>query len=276
MEKTLLKSRRRSKLRVILGSAYYCLRRYLVWWSGRYKFAAQHKELIPGQPWFCHATPLLRPLKEVEMYLQHNKITNLKIAVEKVNQVILYPGETFSYWRLIGRPSRRKGYLPGMILKNGGFQPGTGGGLCQLSNLIYWMTLHTPLTVVERHRHSYDVFPDVDRRQPFGSGATCHYNYLDLIIRNDTVHPFQLLVEVTEDHLEGRWVSAAENKYKYEVYEGEHRIEQEFWGGYSRHNVLRRGIIDEAGNLVEEQYITENHSLMMYNPLLEWAGFPGE
>ena len=46
----------------------------------------------------------------------------------------------------------------------------TGGGLCQLSNLIYWMTLHTPLTITERYRHSYDVFPDSNRTQPFGSG----------------------------------------------------------------------------------------------------------
>ncbi|MEL7623215.1 MAG: VanW family protein [Clostridiales bacterium] len=263
------KSLRRSKLRLVLGSAYYCLRRYLVWRSGQYKFAGQHEGENLEKIWFCHATPLLRQLKDVEMYLQYNKITNLKIAVQKVNQVILYPGETFSYWRLIGRPSRKKGYLPGMVLKNGSFEPGTGGGLCQLSNLIYWMTLHTPLTVVERHRHSYDVFPDVNRRQPFGSGATCHYNYLDLMIRNDTAQPFQLFVRVTADHLEGCWAGAVENKYKYEVYEGEHRIEQELWGGYSRHNVLRRRILDAEGGLVEDQYITENHSLMMYNPLLE-------
>ena len=39
------------------------------------------------------------------------------------------------------------------------------------------MTLHTPLQVTERYRHSYDVFPDADRKLPFGSGATCAYNY---------------------------------------------------------------------------------------------------
>lgn len=38
-----------------------------------------------------------------------------------------------------------------------------GGGLCQLSNLIFWMTFHTPLTVTERYRHSHDVFPDANR-----------------------------------------------------------------------------------------------------------------
>lgn len=101
-----------------------------------------------------------------------------------------------SYWYLIGKPTAGKGYLPGMILRNGGYLAATGGGLCQLSNLIYWMTLHTPLTVVERHRHGYDVFPDANRTQPFGSGATCFYPYLDLMIRNDTQDTYQMRVRV--------------------------------------------------------------------------------
>lgn len=63
---------------------------------------------------------------------------------------VLRPGEVFSYWKLIGKPARRKGYLDGMVLKSGAFHAGCGGGLCQLSNLIFWMTIHTPLTVTER------------------------------------------------------------------------------------------------------------------------------
>lgn len=46
----------------------------------------------------------------------------------------------------------------------------------------------TPLTVVERYRHSHDVFPDANRTQPSGSGATCAYPHRDLMIRNDTEH----------------------------------------------------------------------------------------
>lgn len=88
-----------------------------------------------------------------------------------------------------------------MILMDGGFQAGIGGGLCQLSNLIFWMPLHTTLTVVERHRHRYDVFPDSNRTQPFGSGATCYYPYVDLMIRNDTQDEYQLKLEVTITHL---------------------------------------------------------------------------
>ena len=78
------------------------------------------------------------------MQYQYNKITNLRLAAARLDGVVLRPGETFSYWRLIGRPSRRKGYLDGIVLFCGTFRPGVGGGLCQMSNLIFWMTLHTP------------------------------------------------------------------------------------------------------------------------------------
>ncbi len=65
------------------------------------------------------------------------------------------------------------------------------------------MTLHTPLTVTERYRHSFDVFPDSNRIKPFGSGATCSYNYLELQIRNDTNQPYQLSINVTNEYLIG-------------------------------------------------------------------------
>lgn len=217
---------------------------------------------------FAHRTPLLRQLRNVDMWLQHNKVRNLRIASRKVSGVIVMPGETFSFWRSIGNPTRRKGYVEGMVLFCGQVRTGVGGGLCQLSNLIYWMTLHTPLTVTERHRHSYDVFPDSGREQPFGTGATCAYNYLDLQIENRTRHPYQLAVHLTDTHLVGEWRSTSPPSRKYEVYEKEHRITQEYWGGYVRHNSIYRKVYTPDHELVEDEFITENHAIMMYEPML--------
>lgn len=264
-----LNPRRRSKLRLLLGKCYYRTKRRLYWRFGNVKFAT-YKESTP-LPLICfsHSTPLLRKLKDVDMYLQYHKITNLKIAAKKVNHIILQPGETFSYWKLIGKPTRRKGYKKGLILFSGAFLPGVGGGLCQLSNLIYWMTLHTPLTVVERYRHSYDVFPDSNRTQPFGSGATCVYNYRDLMIRNDTSQPFQLMIWLTDTHLCGCWRMQNKIIETYQVYEKEHYIKRELFGKYSRHNAIYRKVFDLAGKEIAEEYITENHALMMYEPFLE-------
>ena len=263
-------AKNRSAARLKLGTAYFRLKRYALWAFGGLKFARR------GRPCACpcthehfvHQTPLLRKLKDVDMYLQHNKIVNLRLAVAKLDGVILRPGETFSYWRLIGKPTRRKGYLPGMVLERGAVKAGIGGGLCQLSNLIYWMTLHTPLTVTQRHRHGYDVFPDAGRTQPFGSGATCFYNYGDLMIKNDTAQTFKLRLEVGESHLHGAWLSDVPPVCKYEVYEKAHLIQSEYWGGYTRHNLIHRRIYNLDGTQTGDEFVAENHAIMMYAPLL--------
>ena len=219
-------------------------------------------------PVFKHQTPLLRKLANVDMKLQHNKVKNLQLAVKRLNGVVVYPGETFSYWRLIGKTTRIKGYLDGMNLFYGKVVPGIGGGLCQLSNLIYWMALHTPLTVTERYRHSYDVFPDANRTQPFGTGATCAYNYLDLQIYNGTGQPYQLQVYLAHGDLVGEWRTTNSPDLFYEVYEKEHWITHEFWGGYVRHNSIGRRIYNVDKVLLADEWVTDNHAIMMYQPYL--------
>ena len=159
-------------------------------------------------------------------------------------------------------------YKEGMVLFLGQIGGDIGGGLCQLSNLIFWMTLHTPLTVVERYRHSHDVFPDTNRTQPFGSGATCAYPHRDLMIRNDTEQPFQLCVQVGKQVLKGEWRAPAPPVCRYEIVERNHRMDQASWGGYVRHNELYRRIYDLEGGLLEEEFLFANDAIMMYSPLL--------
>lgn len=202
------------------------------------------------------------------MAMQRNKVTNLKIAIERLNNLVIDPGEVFSYWKCIGRPTKRKGYVDGMILHYGKVTTGIGGGLCQLSNLLYWITLHSPLTVTERYRHSYDVFPDSRRDQPFGSGATCSYNYLDLQITNQTNQPYQLLLYIEEDELVGEWRSNVPAVVSYKIYEQNHHFTKEWWGGTIRHNQIFREVISKDGKLLRNEYITENHALTMYDPFL--------
>lgn len=265
---TSLKPLKRSQVRIFFGKKYYRMKRYLDWYFSKKKYAL--KKVLPYKSHiiFAHKTLLLRKLKNVDMWLQHNKIKNLKIASERINGTVIQPGETLSYWRLIGNPTRRKGYVDGMILHYGNVTTGVGGGLCQLSNLIYWMTLHTPLTISERYRHSYDVFPDSNRSQPFGSGATCAYNYLDLQIKNNTSQAYQLLIYLTDTHLVGEWRADYQPTRTYEVYEKEHRISLEYWGGYVRHNTIYRKVYNMENQLIDDEFVTENHAILMYEPLL--------
>jgi vancomycin resistance protein VanW len=262
------KPKYRSPFRIYLGKKYYRLKRYVDWYVGNKKFALTKKNEPFHHLVFQHKTPLYRKLKDVDMWLQHNKVKNLQIAIKRLNTIVIKPGETFSYWRLIGSTSKRKGYVDAMILFYGKVLTGIGGGLCQLSNLIYWMTLHTPLTVTERYRHSYDVFPDAKRSQPFGSGATCAYNYLDLQIKNDTPHDYQLVVYLTDTHLVGEWRCIVPPTKSYDIYEKDHWINQELWGGYTRHNKIYRKVYNLENELIDDELVAENHAIMMYDPLL--------
>ena len=260
----------RSKWRARIGAFYFTQKRYLSWIKNWIGFSRTHT--ITDLPYlvFSHQTPLYRQLRDVDQWLQDNKVINLKIALKKINNIIIKPSETFSYWYTIGKPTKRKGYVPGMILQNGGFTSATGGGLCQLSNILHWITLHSPLTITERWRHGYDVFPDSSRTQPFGSGATCSYNYIDLQIKNTTIQTFQFKVYLTDTYLVAEIRSTQPLNVNYDVYEKEHHFIHEPWGGYSRHNQIWRKVFDsETHKLLTNEFCTENHAIMMYEPLLE-------
>ena len=263
------KPKRRSDLRKKLGKEYYCLKRQYEWIRNYGSFAS-HRDLkaLPCEL-KKHQSLLLRELKGVDMYLQHNKVVNLKLAIQHLDGILIRPGETFSFWKQVGRPTRRKGYLKGMTLTNGQVTEGIGGGLCQLGNLIYWMSLHSPLKIVQRWRHSYDVFPDVNRKLPFGSGATLSYNYIDLQVKNETPHTFQLKLWVKDEYLHGALRCDFDLNIKYEVFERNHHFEQQWWGGFTRHNEIWRKVISTVDQSENEELITQNHAIMMYNPLIE-------
>ena len=119
----------RSDLRLALGGAYYGTLRKLLWLKERSSFARERCEAILPYSAASHKTPLMRRLRDVDMWMQENKVTNLRLASARVNGIVLRPGQTFSYWYLIGRPTARKGYLPGMLLRYGddGEPQGTAG-----------------------------------------------------------------------------------------------------------------------------------------------------
>ena len=262
------KPQKRGALRLRLGVTAFCLRRWVFWCTGGLRFARLRPELDLPHLWAEHRTPLLRQLRGEKMGLQRGKIVNLRLALTRLDGLTLLPGETLSFWRAVGKPTRRKGYREGMILRGGQVTAGVGGGMCQMTNLLYWLTLHTPLTVTERWRHGYDVFPDSGRTQPFGSGATCFYNYMDRMVRNDTAHTWRLTLRLTSTHLEGEWRSDAPRDRRYEVYEREHWLQGEYWGGFTRHNVLYRRTLNVDGEVLADEFLTENHAVMMYDPML--------
>lgn len=216
-----------------------------------------------------HKSLLLRKLGSCDIYLQHNKVKNLKIVAEELNGIIIQPNEIFSYFKILGRPTKKRGFQEGIQLSNGEVKPAIAGGICQSSNLIYWLALHTPLEVIERHHHSFDPFPDEGRVLPFASGATVMYNYLDLRLKNPTNQPIQLLLGVDNLFFYGEFRTDVEFKESYKVIEENHFFEK-LDNIYFRSNELYRKVIDKyTGDTLRKEFIVRNYSEVKYIPTEE-------
>jgi len=213
-----------------------------------------------------HKSLMRRRLNNVDLTLQENKAKNLAISAPLVTGILIRPGETFSFWKLVGRCSKKKGYLDGVTISGSRPTSGIGGGMCQFTNLIHWMALHTNLDITEHHHHnSVDLFPDFNRQVPFGTGTSIVHNYLDYRFKNNTNTTYQLIVYTTDDYLCGEIRATAPLEIKVHIKEEDSYFFEER-GKIYRHNKIYRKVTDKAtGNTVKYNLIIENTAKTMYS-----------
>jgi len=216
--------------------------------------------------WKGDTKVLLRNLHGVDMQLQKNKVTNLKLASKKIDGIIVNPGEEFSFWNLVGNATKRKGYLEGLVISNSQMKTGVGGGLCQMANMIHWLVLHTPLEVTELHHHSDALFPDVKRRVPFGTGTSISYKALDYRFKNNTENPIQIRVWLDDTMLYGEIRSTVPLKEKYKIVEEDNYYAKDEDGIFYRNSKVYRIITDKETKCeIKKELILDNHSKVMYD-----------
>ena len=239
--------------------------RKLKWYFGREKYAMKKSYETLPETVVTHRSILMRKLQGTDQTLQKNKITSLRTASSYINGVIINPGEVFSFWRLVGNPLKRRKFLPGLQLSFGELVSMVGGGLCQLSNLLHWMVLQSPLEVVERHRHDFDPFPDYRRTVPFGTGATVFFNYMDFMFKNSTPWRFQLKIRVDEEYLRGEIRCEQALPSRFIVEEKKHRFVRIDETVYRENELWRKEIDLETSEILEEKLLMKNHSEVRYD-----------
>lgn len=244
--------------------------RSLSWrFSGRkYSKNVQQEQRLPFR-YIKHTSKLISRRGDTDLQLQYNKIKNLKLVEKVLDGVIIRPGEYFSFCYLVGKPSYKRGFIDGMQLSYGEAKKGVGGGICQASNLIHWLALHSELKVIEKANHSFDPFPDEGRVLPFGSGAAIFYNYVDLVLYNPTPYDYQIRLHVAEHQLEGELLCDEVRKYRYHLYEkssafikkGEHVYRcNEIWRDiYTKNNV------GAFPKLLTSELLYKNSVVVKYN-----------
>ncbi len=129
-----------------------------------------------------------------------NKLNNIRLTASKLSGLIIPQGAIFSFWHLVGNPSERNGFQKSRIIRNGKVNFEVGGGVCQVSGLVYLAALKAGLTILERHNHSVDIYAEDERISPLGADATVVYGSKDLQFINDSNGAIQLIVNVLNTH----------------------------------------------------------------------------
>lgn len=242
------------------------LKRHLSDFVQKVQFAQTQEEADLNELIYQHKSLIRRRLGNVNMELQENKAVNLSLAVKHIDGIVIRPGDTFSLWRLVGRTSARRGYREGLTITHGKPAQGIGGGLCQLSNLIHWMVLHSDLTIVEHHHHDgLDLFPDYGRQIPFGTGTSISYNYLDYRVKNNTPNTYQLRVRVEGEYLCGELRATHPQSHSYHIRIEDEHFQREGDAVYRNGKVFRDTYDKQNGKLLNSEMIRKNHARVMYD-----------
>lgn len=112
---------------------------------------------------------------------------NVTLAAEKINGIILKPGEVFSYNKAVGPRTYENGFKDAGVYTATGLENGVGGGICQVSSTLYGAQLMADLKTVSRTNHSYAI-----SYLPSGQDATVSYGTIDYKFMNDKTFPIKI------------------------------------------------------------------------------------
>lgn len=232
----------------------------------RNKFSRVKSDKVLPSVIYKHNSLIRRKLGNTEVELQENKAVNLSLAAPKIYGILIYPNETFSFWRLVGPDSAKNGYKEGLTISNGQPSKGYGGGLCQMTNLIHWMILHSELIIIEHHHHDgIDLFPDFKRQIPFGTGTSIVYNYLDYRFINKTNRTYQLLVWSDGTYLRGELRADQPQEKTFHIQSKNEFFSMENGIVYRNGEVYRDTIDKKTGMCISSEIIRRNHAKVMYD-----------
>ncbi|GGD58815.1 vancomycin B-type resistance protein VanW [Paenibacillus nasutitermitis] len=205
-----------------------------------------------------------------DMMYQENKVFNLKLAAKTLSGLLIRPGETFSFWRLVRHADKHIPYKDGLTVVNGKLTTMSGGGMCQMSNLLFWMFLHTPLMVTERSGHNVKEFPEPNSDEIKGVDATISEGWIDLKARNDTDCTYQISVAFDNENIIGTVFVDKRPQVLYKVTNGSTEYFRESGEIYEYVKVERAEINADTSEITGQKLLYTNKCKICY-PLLDNA-----
>jgi vancomycin resistance protein YoaR len=125
-----------------------------------------------------------------------NRVENIKIACNRINNTVLRPNEIFSMNKALGPRTPENGYLEAPVIVKNELVKGSGGGVCQVTTTLYGAVLKSKLDVLERTHHSMLL----GYVEP-GQDATIADDYIDLKFQNNFSYPIVIYSKVVDNTL---------------------------------------------------------------------------
>jgi vancomycin resistance protein YoaR len=200
--------------------------------------------------------------------------SNIRLATKMIDGIIIPPGETFSFNKVVGPRTRAKGFQEAGIYINGNLDQGLGGGICQVSTTLYNAVLLADLDIIERDNHSLTV-----HYVPLSRDAAVNYGSKDLKFKNNTKYHLYIHAKCSEStvtfslfstrgnrriELLSKTIGRIDSPIEYlddpQLYSGYQYIQEKGRTGYES-KLIRR--IYENGKLVKEEIVSHDR----YKPI---------
>lgn len=135
--------------------------------------------------------------------------TNLRLACQALNGVVIEPGQTLSYNATLGQRTEEAGYQPAPAYSVDELVDSIGGGICQVSSTLYLCSLYAGMETVDRVSHGYPA-----SYIPIGLDATVNWGTTDLKIKNISDYPIKIVAEA-DDAFVYVWLMGTETRDYY-------------------------------------------------------------
>ena len=196
-----------------------------------------------------------------------NRNTNLRLACQAINGVVLNPGETFSFNDTLGQRTAAKGYKPAPAYSGNETVDEIGGGICQVSSTLYYSALLADMEIVSRINHGF-----VPTYIDYGMDATVSWKSPDFQFRNNSPYPVKIQAEVSDGYVKVQILGTDNRDYyvkmKYKItatqepgtdYE-DYAYENEL--GYKDGDVIKEGVTGYTVKTYKCKYDNQTNALL--------------
>ncbi|MDQ5943869.1 MAG: VanW family protein [Patescibacteria group bacterium] len=194
-----------------------------------------------------------------------NRIQNIRVGTSKFSNLLIKPGEVFSFNKYLGEVSAATGYAEGIVILENKEEKQYGGGLCQVSSTAYRAALLAGLPILSRTNHAFAVSYYTEPYGVPGVDATIYLPYPDMQFRNDTGSHILIQTELIGTTLKFRFYGT---KTKSGVIRGPYFISGDNDHTKPSQTVFYRDVLDLNGNVIKTDTTTTSYKSSLDFPLV--------